>query len=63
MIAPRLLNSMLHDGTIVIVHSNDVVLISQGGLLEFPLESPQLGRSLLKSGFVVLLATRKYHSP
>jgi hypothetical protein len=39
MIAPRLPNSMLHDGRIVIVHSDNVTLVDLVGLLKFPLDS------------------------
>jgi hypothetical protein len=55
---------MLHDGTVVIVHSDNVTSVDLVGLLEFPLESPQApAKNLSKSGFVHLEATRKYHSP
>jgi hypothetical protein len=63
MIVPRLFNSMLHDGTVVIVHTENVTLDALVGLSLFPLESPQvLGHGPSKSGSAVLLATRKYHS-
>ena len=37
MIAPRLLNHMLHDGRVVIVHSQNATLINLVGLVAFPL--------------------------